>query len=1178
MNTVSRNWTEAQKDAINAKGGNVLVSAAAGSGKTAVLVERVTRRIVDRENPVRADRFLIVTFTRAAAGEMRERIDAAINALIAKNPADSWLINQKMLLSSAKICTIDSFCSSLVRENFSELDLAPDFKTADEGELSVLSLEAADMTMEELYNRKDKSFRDLVELLFAGRDDSRLSECIMSLYKSSRSFPFPESWLDSLAADFDSCGDLKNSRHGEVLFNYAKTLCEYSLSITRGALREIAGDPDLEKMLFDALTSDAAQYEYILSFINGKCWDDAKRGAENFKAARRGNTPKHLREDPFTLSLVEKRKVATKNIEDLAKVFCCREEDFYSDCEFFAPIVKSLVEAAKLYGKNLALIKKRKKLADFDDITHAALRLLVKETPDGWERTRQAESLSAFYEEILIDEYQDTNKAQDMLFTAISRKNLFRVGDVKQSIYSFRQAMPKIFIELKNAYKPYDRDEGNFPAKILLGNNFRSRRGVTDIINFVFSQLMSSESGDIEYNSEEELVPLAAYSEKSEAATELHLLDTTENTDEADNDTLQAAYIADRIIEMVEGGCTVKDGDGERRVSYGDFAVLLRSVSKKAQIYADVFRGKGIPCFTETGGTFLKAKEISLVLNFLRVIDNPKQDVPLISVLMSPVFGFSLDEVSLIRLKGKGDFYSCLLASANEGEEKSKAFLAAVSRWRNLAACLPASELITEIYNETGIVSVFDAADRSGLKRANLMLLYDYACVYEKSGYSGLSSFIRFIDRLSSQKQDLTGALGEIQSADVVKIMTIHKSKGLEFPVCILSDCMKKFNRMDETKNLIVNLKHGLGIVRRDLETFEQYRTVCHSAVKLSMHRDSVSEELRVLYVAMTRAKEKLIMVMAKDKPEDLLRKCSIDINLKGQRLTPYAVTKAGSYGNWLLTCLLRHPDSRELRKLADIPESVVIGCTSPLRVVVHKPRADAPEPEKKAFTAEADDTVLGEIESRLSYRYPYEALTGVITKRAASEVDRNYIDRDYFASSVPSFLTEGGLNGAQRGIATHTFIQFADYEKACADLEAEIERLTARGILSAVQAKGINRSAIRSFFESGLFGRILRSPLVMREKKFTLEVPVGDVYPELSDFSSEKMMIQGIADCAFLEDGELVVVDYKTDRLQNETDFVVKYASQVLLYKKALAECTGYGVKSAVLYSFHLGKEIEVE
>ena len=1174
---MSRKWTEAQLDAITARGGNVLVSAAAGSGKTAVLVERVTRRILDRENPVRADRFLIVTFTRAAAGEMRERIEASLNALIAQNPSDSRLVEQKMLLSAAKICTIDSFCSSLVRENFNLLDFAPDFKTADEGELSVLSQEACDITMEELYNSKDESFRGLVELLFAGRDDSKLCESIVDLYKSSRSFPFPESWLDSLGEDFDFKGTMGESRHGSFLISYARTVCEYSLNVTEGALKEIYGDADLEKMLYDALSSDKAQYEYIISMLDENKWDEAKRGAESFKAARRGNTPKHLKEDPLTLSLVEKRKAATKNMEELVKVFCCREEDFYSDCEFFAPLVKSLVKAAKLYGKNLALLKKEKKIADFDDITHAALKLLVKETADGYERTELAKSLSEFYEEILIDEYQDTNKAQDMLFTALSRDNLFRVGDVKQSIYSFRQAMPGIFIALKNAYSLYAREENRFPAKILLGNNFRSRKGVTDIINFVFSQLMSKDAGDIEYGSEEELVPLAAYSEKNEAETELHIIDTTENPDEADNDTLQAYYIADRINEMVESGFTVKDGDGERRVSYGDFAVLLRSVSKKAQIYADVFRQKGIPCFTETGGSFLNAKEISLMLNFLRVIDNPKQDVPLISVLMSPVFGFTLDDVSCIRMKEKGDFYSCLVSSATDGNKKAEAFLRRIDSWRSLAACLPASELITEIYNETGFVSIFDACDKTGLKRANLMLLFDYACVYERSGYSGLSSFIRFVDRLSSQKQDLTGALGEVQSADVVKIMTIHKSKGLEFPVCILSDCMKKFNRMDETKNLIINLKHGLGIVRRDLDTFEQYRTVCHSAVKLSMHRDSVSEELRVLYVAMTRAKEKLIMVMAKSKPGEFFRKCSVDINIAEKKLIPYAVAKAGSYGNWLATCLLRHPDSEELRRIADVPSGAVIPCDSPLRVVVSDTSFFAVSETENENVTVADDIMLSELEEKLSYRYRYEALSGVITKRAASEVDHNYIDRDYFASAVPSFLTDGGLTGAQRGIATHTFIQFADYEKAKTDLEGEISRLTEKGILTRGQADGINRTALRTFFESELFRRICTSECVMREKKFTIEMPVSEIYPELEEFYGEKMMIQGIADCAFVENGELVVVDYKTDRLQNETDFIVKYASQVLLYKRALTECTGYNVKSAVLYSFHLSREIEL-
>lgn len=479
---MKRVWTESQKDAIEARGGNILVSAAAGSGKTAVLVERVTQRILDKANPVSADRFLIVTFTRAAAGEMRERIDAAIDKLIAENPADTRLVSQKMLLSAAKICTIDSFCSSLVRENFNLLDLAPDFKTADEGELAVLCAEACENVMEDLYNSKDESFRNLVELLFAGRDDSKLSESIISLYKSSMSFPFPESWLDSLVGEFENSCKLSESRYGEMLFSYAEDLCNYSLSVTEGAFVGVSGDEELEKMLYDALTTDKAQYEYILERIKEKDWDGARRGSFNFKAARRGNTPRHLKGDPFVEGLIEKRKSATENIKELSGVFCCREADFYSDNEFFAPMVRSLVEAVKLYGKELKKLKKEKKIADFDDITHAALELLVKQTDDGWERTEKAESLSQFYEEILIDEYQDTNKAQDMLFTALSRNNLFRVGDVKQSIYSFRQAMPQIFLELKESYNLYRREEKDFPAKVLLGNNFRSRKDRKSVV------------------------------------------------------------------------------------------------------------------------------------------------------------------------------------------------------------------------------------------------------------------------------------------------------------------------------------------------------------------------------------------------------------------------------------------------------------------------------------------------------------------------------------------------------------------------------------------------------------------------------------------------------------------------------------------------------------------------
>ncbi len=1176
---MARNWTEQQKNAIDARRGSVLVSAAAGSGKTAVLVERVIQRLTDTSNPTSADRLLIVTFTRAAAAEMKERILAAVNEKLRQEPNNIHLINQQMLLPNAKICTIDSFCTSLIKENFQLLDIAPDFKTAEESELSVLRSRAMEETLERMYEKKDSGFTTVVELLFAGRDDYVLQKNILKLYESSRSFPFPEKWLRSLAEPFEKEQSVRESIYGKIILTEVENAVRYNLGIFENILTGVAGDDDLEPVFAAAVSQDKAQCEYILSRIEEGSWDDIKRAVEAYAPERRKNMPKHLKEDFYANYLADSRKAATDNMKSLAAHFCCSEEDFIGDMEFFREPVRSLIETVLLFGKIYSEIKKEKKLCDFSDINHLALSLLVKETDEGWESTDFAKIYSESFDEILIDEYQDTNRAQDMLFTAISNNNLFRVGDVKQSIYSFRQAMPQIFLEIKSAYESYSRERDNYPAKITLGNNFRSRKGVTDIINFVFRQIMSEESGDIEYNSEEELVFSAAYDEKNEADCELHILDTTElNTGLETKDEYQARYIAGIIKSMIESGATIKDGNGERKVTYRDFCILLRSISVRGTVYADVFRREGIPCFTEVSGSFITANEIALIMNILRIIDNPKQDVALMSVMMSPIFGFTVDEVSLLRKnRRKGDIYSCILEKQNEGDEKISRFMNTLSLWRNMSLCLSAGELINEIYEQTGIISIFDAMDKTGEKRANLMLLSDYAQVYEQAGYIGVSGFVRFIDRLKSEKQDLTAALGLAQNADVVKIMTIHKSKGLEFPVCILGNCAGAFNRTDETENLVVNRNVGLGIIRRNTDNFDQYNTLCHSAVKLSVHHDSISEEMRVLYVAMTRAREKLIMIHAGRNPGSTFGKYTVDINDSQTVISPYAVTNAGSFGRWLVTALLRHKDALPLREKLGIPESIVLDCESPLKVVL----AEADELKicdtAKEAEAEIDEAFFELVRERADFRYKYEALSGVISKRAASEVDKGYIDRDYFASSSPAFLS-GALTGAARGIATHTFIQFADYKKAMENLESEIERLSDMGILTPAQAEGINRKALEKFFTSGLIKRILSSDNVMREKKFTIEVPVSDVYEGMEEFSDEMMMIQGIADCAFVEDGEIVVVDYKTDRLETEQQFREKYASQVLLYKKALSVCIGLPVKQTLLYSFHLGREIEVE
>lgn len=1178
---MSRNWTEQQKDAIKARKGSVLVSAAAGSGKTAVLVERVIERITDPENPTDADRLLIVTFTKLAAGEMRDRISKAVSALIKKDPGNSRLINQQTLLANAKICTIDSFCSSLVKENFELLDISPDFRTADEGELAVIKKEAMDKALEYMYESAGKAFRDLVELLMTGTNDTPVEEAVEKLYETSRSFSFPEKWLDSLAESYDSSINVKDSPCGRLLLERVKQATQYSLRLFDRVLEGIAGDEELEKIFLNAVSTDKAQCEYILSSLEESSWDLIRAAVDRFSAARRGNASKELKEDLQFNYLLNLRTVGVDNMKDLNGILCSNDENYRDDVLFFRNIIASLVECTKVFSEKYTEIKKSRKLADFSDIMHMALSLLVRSKGDSWERTELARRIAECYDEILIDEYQDTNAAQTMLFTAVSRDNLFRVGDVKQSIYSFRQAMPEIFMSLKDSLDIYDRQKDNYPAKIILANNFRSRKGVTDIINFIFEQIMSRESGDIDYNGEERLVASAAYCEKTEPSAELHLinLEALSETEKTTHE-YQAEYIAKLINRMIAEDYTVKDKNGERPVSYGDFAVLMRSLSSgKGVTYADVFRKEGIPCFTEVSDSFLTSGEVALVLNMLRIIDNPKQDIPLLSVMMSPVFGFSVDDVALIKKKNRrSSVYSCLLEKRADGDRKCEEFLSALALWRSMSICLPVGELINGIYEERALLSVFDAVDSSGMKRANLMLLLDYAATYEKSGYTGLSGFIRFIDRLSSQKQDLSGALNSCQNADVVKIMTIHKSKGLEFPVCILANCAGRFNKQDETPNLILNRKYGVAIRRRDTETFEQFSSIPHKAVSLAVHQDSISEELRVLYVALTRAEEKLIMVHGDRNLYDSVSKYGVDLSAESKRLSSYSVSGATNYGQWIITALLRHKDAAFIREQANLDESFVLPCDSPLKVIVSDVSTDEAKTESDKTTEAEDRDFLELVKERAEFRYKYEALSGINMKRTASSVDRGTIDTEYFASSRPAFLCQGGLTGAQKGTATHRFVQFADYRRARLDLEAEIRRLTEKGMLTTLQADAINRRTVKSFLESDLAERILSSPEVLREKRFIIEVPISEIYEGVEQFSDEKVMIQGACDCAFEEEGGLVVIDYKTDLIDDEEIFREKYRSQLMLYKKALELCTEKPVRETLLYSFHLSRTIEVK
>ncbi len=1178
---MARNWTPQQQWAIDAPSGNLLVSAAAGSGKTSVLVARVIRRLTDPVSPVSADRLLIVTFTRAAAAEVRQRTTDAVAQRVASDPDNERLAEQQMLLPYAKICTIDAFCSQLVRAHFEALDLPPDFKNADEGELQLLSEQAMSETLEDCYAEGDTAFSGLVELLFQGRDDSFLEETIRALYRESRSNPFPSRWLSEIAAFY----------HGEptpehpFLREVASRITGAAKDMIRLAVRakeETADDDVLTRIFAEAFASDRRQLEGLLAAMENGDWDGARAAAESYAPVTLGRTPKEYQGD----LQIERLKALRQEIKDtirkkIAPLFCCSMEAFREDLRFFAPMIDRLVQTTEQYAARFAEIKREKQCADFSDILHYALQLLYTEGEDGsFTPSDRAREIAQDYDEILIDEYQDTNRAQDMLFAAIARDNLFRVGDMKQSIYRFRQAMPEIFLELKDAYPPYDPDRPAFPAQIGLMENFRSRAGVTEIVNFLFSQVMSRRAGDVDYSDGEALVCAARYPQADECC-ELHVLDVKElDSERDDNDAYQADYVAKRIRTMVDEGFEVFDGEKMRPAQYADFCILLRSINGgRGALYADALTRQGVPCFTEVSTDFFSAHEVSLLLNLLRVIDNPKQDVPLLSVLLSVLFGFSPDDCARLRLlSADGDLYTCLVRDAQNGGGKAARFLEKIRSWRTLGVCMAVPDFLQMIYDETAVLCAVSAMPGAQAKRMNLMLLLDYAAVYEAAGYIGLSGFIRFIDRLERTKGDLAGSVGVSSETNVVRVMSIHKSKGLEFPICILANCTGKFNLSDRARGVALHATLGVGAQRREPDTRAQYPTLPLLAVRQRSRRDTISEELRVLYVAMTRAKERLILVGACRDLEKTMAKYHAKLSQAERRFSPFSVLSANSYADWIFPALLRHPDAEALREAGGYSASIVLPASSKLRIHCETLQPAAQTAAQSPAAQEPDPACRALLDESLSWRYAYEPLTRLVSKRAASEVDKAFVDRDYFAASVPAFLTEGGLSPAQRGTATHTFMQYADFSKAETDVDGEIARLCDKGVISQLEADAINRAAVRRFFASDLYRRMRQSELIMREKKFTVALPVSSLYPETAAFPEENVLIQGIADCAFLENGALVVVDYKTDRLETDAQFTEKYAGQVRLYKRALSLCTDYPVRETVLYSFHLGRAIPVD
>lgn len=1184
-------WTPAQQQAISCRGGTVLVSAAAGSGKTAVLVQRVIEILTDREHPVDANRILVVTFSNAAAEQMKQRIQARLSELIAQNPADTYLMRQRTLLSAAHISTVHSFCLDLVRANFQLLDIPADFRLGSESEIAMLEEDIAQETIEQNYEENDGRFSDLVELVSSGRDDSGLMKTLHRLYDFVRSHPFYHRWLDEKLLMYDDTIPVGETVWGKVILNYAMDAARFAQAQLRRALEEMQGDAAMEKAYRSAFESDLAQVERLTVQLSYGRWDDICEMLASLSFQRLGVLRNYG--DDQKKELVQRlRKSAQEILTELGeRLFCAREADFLEDIRFLRPRIETLFELVTDYDRRLMNAKRQRRLLDFSDLEHFAVQLLVREENGTVLRTPLAQELSESFAFVLVDEYQDTNATQDMIFGSVSRSdNLFMVGDVKQSIYRFRQAMPEIFIEKRNTF--FDFDGEHYPARIILSNNFRSRAEVTDCINYLFGAVMSQEVGEIDYDDRESLTASASYPPKEDALTEVHLI---ENESEEMSDQLaEASYVAQYIRKMLDEGFTVSENGGLRPVQPKDICILLRSMKNKAEVYAAELARVGIEVWADARTGFLDTVEVSTALSILRAVDNPLIDIHLTAAMMSPVYGFTADDMAVLRMKNRSAhlYLNCQAIAQGEDlseQEKSRQtmcrdFLASFSELRTIASSSPAHRLIQQLIDKTGLWDLVLAMKYGQTRKANLRLLIEYAQEYEAGGHKGIAGFLRFVDKMHQRGEDWPCASPVSDRADAVRIMSIHHSKGLEFPVVFVCDTAKRFNTQDLRSNMLLHSQLGFACCARDFVSRKQYSTVPMEALRLELERSMLSEEMRILYVALTRAKEKLIITSVQNQLDKKMSAYAGALTEQG-RISPYVARSASSYADWMLMALNFHPDfTRICMDLGCLPEDTI--AFPPCRFVpVLAKVSQMPQQnqgEELEMTCAPDEQLVARIARMCTETYPDPDARSIVTKLSVSQVVHPDAEQTPF-SKEPAFLTaESGeqdalLTGAQLGTAMHTFMSCADHAHANRDLEGEIQRLVREQFITPRQGRSLDRSQILCYYDSALYRRVSASPCVRREFAFQAQLGAQFLSRVIPNLGEHQVTVQGIADLLFEEDGKWVLVDFKTDRISSERLLADRYREQLELYARMIADITEKPVQQKILYSLYQGREIVV-
>lgn len=1178
-------WTDEQLRAIETSGVPIIVSAAAGSGKTAVLVERTIRLLCDEKKAIPADTLLAVTFTNDAAAQMSQKLSQAIDLRAEEEPENLWIQRQQALLRLAEITTINSFCYNLVKDNLSETPFQSGVRIMEENEAAMLTDRALTAVLESEYAERLQETEELISL-FCRENDAALRRMILQLNRFLRSLPFPQLWAR---------GVIKNLRDGsaarELIAEFEKDSREMAAAIMNTVLRLRYCAESLEyhsaakAVLFD--NCDLA--EGLLENLQKMPKEAAKEAlsAIPWKALTVRQT-KSEKESSSELEaeLYESAKSCYSHLKnlfsELFESYSFTEEDVFSDSEKVAVYFEKLFEICGRLDAEVTRLKVERNAVDFADTELMCVRLLVNCDEDGvLTRTHFAEEIvsSRRYRVILIDEFQDVNNLQEVIFKAISDteslgeigKNVFVVGDVKQAIYRFRQANPMIFMKTRAQGKSPD----SAVCELLLRKNFRSRGSVLDFCNYVFGALMSTRVGETDYTDEEALVRGSDF-ESSDSPTEIIMLD---DGGEGDVSELEFTAAARRIRQMLDGGEPVREDGAFRPCRPSDFCILTRNNVSGPKLQK-IFEDEGLKILSNDTSGYLKSREISVLLNLLAIISNPMQDIPLASVLLSPIMGFSDDEIAQLRLFSREDKLYKIVLAVSEGEygaelslkTKCAAAVALLKRLSVLASGLTLTRLIRKIYDVTDIISIASAYEDGAQKCANLYLLLEYARSYEKSSPDGISGFLRYIDYISKSGGDFEQALTVTESADAVVVKTIHRSKGLEFPFVFLCQTRKRFNQTDLHGAMQLNAEKGVGLSFLDYTTLSKRPTTFWKRVKNANKSELLSEELRLLYVAMTRAKERLFILL--DLSDSAIKRAAeLCYEIDGYKIPPSVAQKAACAADWLLLALIKHPQLSALRKR--IGSGVYCDEKAP-QIALSVPLGDS----MTAPVQTVEEVVDRELSERLIESFklaPDVRLTKNEAKLTVSEIVKE--DALSFFPRVPSLdesLEE--FSAAQRGTITHKFMQYCDFAGAACDLEAEIRRLTEGSIFTAREAEVINRRSVRRFFESDIYRRLQKSQNVLRERRFIVRFSDIEVDKTLREiYNDTDGMLQGIADCLFEEADGYVLVDYKTDRVNSASELLERYSAQLALYKAAFDAILDKPVKSSYIYSFRLGDGIEV-